>query len=156
MHWNVEYLKREDCNFISVDWGKLAKGINYVRAVSSSVIVGEFTGDLINFLVEQGSVLKNFHVIGFSLGAHVAGKAGATVNGLLPRVTGNYYIINLHLKNWGQTWCESSLIWMLRELRWVWSDTTVFDDDWQVLIQPIPYFRWKTRTSDWTRAMPSL
>jgi len=88
MNIRDEYLKREDCNFISVDWGKLAKGINYVRAVSSSVIVGEFTGDLINFLVEQGSVLKNFHVIGFSLGAHVAGKAGATVNGLLPRVTG--------------------------------------------------------------------
>jgi len=83
-----EYLKREDCNFISVDWGKLTGGINYIRSVESSTIVGQLTGHLINFLVEQGSDLKNFHVIGFSLGAHVAGKAGATVNGLLPRITG--------------------------------------------------------------------
>jgi len=83
-----EFLKREDCNYISVDWGKLAGGINYIRASDCTTPVGELTGQLINFLVEQGSDLKNFHVIGFSLGAHVAGKAGATVKGLLPRVTG--------------------------------------------------------------------
>jgi len=83
-----EYLKHEDCNFISVDWQKLAGGINYMRAVSSSTIVGELTGQLINFLLEQGADLNNFHVIGFSLGAHVAGKAGATANGLVPRITG--------------------------------------------------------------------
>jgi len=82
------YLKREPCNFISVDWRFLALAPFYVRAASNTGPVGELTGQLINFLVEQGSDLKNFHVIGFSLGAHVAGKAGATVNGLLPRVTG--------------------------------------------------------------------
>jgi len=89
MDCNAEYLKHEDCNFISVDWQKLAGGINYMRAVSSSTIVGELTGQLINFLLEQGADLNNFHVIGFSLGAHVAGKAGATANGLVPRITGN-------------------------------------------------------------------
>jgi len=83
-----EYLKKEDCNFISVDWEVMATGVNYMRCASSTTPVGELTGHLINFLVEKGSVLKNFHVIGFSLGAHVAGKTGATVNGLLPRVTG--------------------------------------------------------------------
>jgi len=83
-----EYLKREDCNFITVDWENVAIAPFYLRAVVSSDVVGELTGHLINFLVEQGADLNNFHVIGFSLGAHVAGKAGATVKGLLPRITG--------------------------------------------------------------------
>jgi len=82
------YLLREDCNFISVDWASLATFPFYIRAVTYSTLVGEQTGNLINFLVEQGADLKDFHVIGFSLGAHVAGKAGATVNGVLPRITG--------------------------------------------------------------------
>ena len=88
MYWNVEYLKREDCNFIAVDWEKLASAPNYLRAADSTSPVGELTGQLINFLVKQGSQLSQFHVIGFSLGAHVAGKTGATVDGVLPRVTG--------------------------------------------------------------------
>jgi len=83
-----EYLKREDCNFIAVDWEKLASAPNYLRAADSTSPVGELTGQLINFLVKQGSQLSQFHVIGFSLGAHVAGKTGATVDGVLPRVTG--------------------------------------------------------------------
>ena len=91
---NLAYLKREPCNFISVDWEFLALSPFYIRAAINTGPVGELTGQLINFLVEQGSDLKNFHVIGFSLGAHVAGKAGATVNGLLPRITGTNWQFN--------------------------------------------------------------
>jgi len=83
-----EYLKREDCNFISVDWERVAMAPYYIRAAIYSEVVGELTGQLINYLVDQGADLRQFHVIGFSLGAHVAGKAGAVVNGLLPRITG--------------------------------------------------------------------
>ena len=86
--WNIEYLKREDCNFISVDWEKLAAGINYINPARNTKYVGELTGQLVNFLLEQDADLKNFHIIGFSLGAHVAGKTGATVNGVVPRITG--------------------------------------------------------------------
>ena len=32
--------------------------------------------------------LNDFHIVGFSLGAQVAGKAGATLNGNLGRITG--------------------------------------------------------------------
>ena len=32
--------------------------------------------------------LNDFHIVGFSLGAQVAGKAGATLNGALGRITG--------------------------------------------------------------------
>lgn len=52
------------------------------------MVVGQFTGELIRFLLDQGAILKDFHVIGFSMGAHAAGVAGYTVGGILPRVTG--------------------------------------------------------------------
>lgn len=45
-------------------------------------------GDLVNFLLAQGSVLSRFHYVGFSLGAHVAGNAGARTTGRVPRITG--------------------------------------------------------------------
>ena len=32
--------------------------------------------------------MNDFHIVGFSLGAQVAGKAGATLNGALGRITG--------------------------------------------------------------------
>ena len=32
--------------------------------------------------------LNNVHIVGFSLGAQVAGKAGAVLNGSLARITG--------------------------------------------------------------------
>jgi len=82
------YLKREGCNFISVDWERLARFPFYIKAAVSSVIVGQLAGQLINFLVERGADLNDFHFIGFSMGAHIAGNAGATVNGILPRITG--------------------------------------------------------------------
>jgi len=82
------YLHKEDCNYISVDWENLAILPFYPRSAISSVIVGVFTGVFINFLVEQGADLNQFHVIGFSMGAHIAGNAGSTVKGTLPRITG--------------------------------------------------------------------
>ena len=94
IHSNAEYLKRGDYNFITVDWENVAMAPFYIRAVVNSEVVGELTGKFINFLVEQGADLNQFHVIGFSLGAHVAGKAGATVNGLLPRITGTNWQFN--------------------------------------------------------------
>ena len=100
MNSTSEYLKREDCNFISVDWERVAMAPYYIRAAIYSEVVGELTGQLINYLVDQGADLRQFHVIGFSLGAHVAGKAGAVVNGLLPRITGTnleYFIFKFSL-----------------------------------------------------------
>ena len=110
---NEAYLKREGCNFISVDWERLARFPFYIKAAVSSVIVGQLAGQLINFLVERGADLNDFHFIGFSMGAHIAGNAGATVNGILPRITGirNYYscseISKIKPNEW---WCQVSIL----------------------------------------------
>ena len=86
-------LRHHNCNFISVDWSKLAKGSApfYPLVVANTHIVGKQIAKLIDFLVRQGGAsLSNFHLIGFSLGAHIVGIAGANLNGLLPRITGAY------------------------------------------------------------------
>lgn len=84
-------LRHHNCNFISVDWSKLAKGPSpfYPMVVLNTELVGKQIAKLINFLIQQGGAsLQDFHLIGFSLGAHVAGVAGASLGGLLPRITG--------------------------------------------------------------------
>ena len=44
----------------------------------------------IDFLVENGTPLRNFHLMGHSAGTHLAGGAGAAVTtGKVPRITGN-------------------------------------------------------------------
>lgn len=82
------FLDKEDCNFISVDWGLLAAGPDYPRAVANVESVGSLTGNFVKFLISKGADLSRFHLIGFSLGAHVVGKAGQTMNGDIPRITG--------------------------------------------------------------------
>jgi len=82
------YLEYQDCNFISVDWEKLASAPNYHRAVNNVGPVGEVTADLINFLNKFGTAQEKFHLIGFSLGSHVVGKAASKADFLITRVTG--------------------------------------------------------------------
>lgn len=44
----------------------------------------------IDFLIENGTPLSAFHLIGHSAGTHLAGGAGAAVSyGKIPRITGN-------------------------------------------------------------------
>lgn len=95
LHWNAALLERQDCNFISVDWQKLAAGPNYHRAVGNVGPVGVATADLINFLNKFGTAQEKFHVIGFSLGAHVAGKAASSVDFPITRVTGSLLLLLL-------------------------------------------------------------
>ena len=93
-------LKREDCNVILVDWSNGAKAPDYPQASSNAQLVGAQTAELIKFLIfnapgSSGSknLGKQFYIVGFSLGAHVAGFAGSHLraNGgiKLGRITGN-------------------------------------------------------------------
>ncbi|ALC45597.1 CG6847, partial [Drosophila busckii] len=70
------WLSRGDHNVIIVDWAH-ARTINYRKATRAVPKVGKAVASLINFLkVELKMSLEQVHIIGFSLGAHVAGFAG--------------------------------------------------------------------------------
>lgn len=73
-----------DCNIVCVDWGPGSAVPNYVRAAANTRLVGRQLAKLIRSLDVP---LERVHLIGFSLGAHVAGFAGAEL-GNVSRITG--------------------------------------------------------------------
>jgi len=81
------YLNSKNVNVIGVDWSKLAAAPWYDIAAGHTRVTGEKTAELIEWLVSEGVPLSNIHVLGHSLGAHVAGFAGASMGGRLPRIT---------------------------------------------------------------------
>ena len=86
---------QNDLNVILVDWQKAARG-QYARAVSNSELVGRLVGKALLSMVAMGTKLSDVHVIGFSLGAQVAGFIGETVknSGLkLGRITGKCIVV---------------------------------------------------------------
>ncbi|KAL3889396.1 hypothetical protein ACJMK2_001740 [Sinanodonta woodiana] len=71
-------LKREDENVIAVDWEKGADQFFYTQAVANTRVVGALISQMMYTLdkVAGGSSLARMHLIGHSLGSHVAGYAG--------------------------------------------------------------------------------
>ncbi len=75
---------------VAVDWGHMAQGkfghgalktLLYPFIVDNVASVGQYVGDFVIFL-KDNSVISSYdqvHIIGFSLGAHVSGIAGWTV-----------------------------------------------------------------------------
>ncbi|XP_043937621.1 endothelial lipase isoform X2 [Protopterus annectens] len=75
-------------NVIVVDWIPLAHTL-YTEAVNNTKSVGKDIAKLLHWLQEVMHIpLQNVHMIGYSLGAHVAGYAGNYVNGTIGRITG--------------------------------------------------------------------
>ncbi|XP_009995044.1 PREDICTED: endothelial lipase [Chaetura pelagica] len=83
--------REKDANVVVVDWLPLAHQL-YTDAVNNTRVVGKSIGRLLDWLqVRQGNPnfkLENVHLIGYSLGAHVAGFAGNHVRGTIGRITG--------------------------------------------------------------------
>ncbi|KAK6188486.1 hypothetical protein SNE40_004651 [Patella caerulea] len=83
-----EILKHEDVNVIGVDWEKGAAHVNYFKAVANTRVVGAVTAQLIKDLKSVGGIsYSKVHVIGHSLGSHIAGYIGEIIPGL-GRITG--------------------------------------------------------------------
>ncbi|KAK6617215.1 hypothetical protein RUM44_005546 [Polyplax serrata] len=70
-----EFLKLEDVNVLVVDWEKGAAD-SYSTAVANTKLIGRQTALMLMDMIAVGADPKNIHVIGFSLGAHIAGCAG--------------------------------------------------------------------------------
>jgi hypothetical protein len=92
-----------DVNVILVNWQRAAKG-QYSRAVSNAELVGRQVGKTLIAMVTMGTKPADIHVIGFSLGAQVAGFTGETLKsyGLkLGRITGKFSsVIIMCLETW--------------------------------------------------------
>ncbi|KAE8752560.1 hypothetical protein FOCC_FOCC000682 [Frankliniella occidentalis] len=87
------YMTHGDYNVVGVDWGVLCPNPLYVTARLNVPFVGKLVGKLMSFLIEQElATADKLHVIGHSLGAHVAGISAKSLNeteGQRPaRVTG--------------------------------------------------------------------
>uniref|UniRef100_A0A8C3S2I2 triacylglycerol lipase n=1 Tax=Chelydra serpentina TaxID=8475 RepID=A0A8C3S2I2_CHESE len=80
--------REKDANVVVVDWLGLAHQL-YTDAVNNTKVVGKAVARVLNWLQEkQNLLLENVHLIGYSLGAHVAGYAGNYAHGTIGRITG--------------------------------------------------------------------
>ncbi|XP_065076755.1 uncharacterized protein LOC135700239 [Ochlerotatus camptorhynchus] len=78
----------EDCIVLCMDWENGATLPNYVRAAANTRLVGRQLAYLLKGLEKHNKLnMSRVHLIGFSLGSHVAGFAGMELKGL-QRITG--------------------------------------------------------------------
>ncbi|KAF3708608.1 Inactive pancreatic lipase-related protein 1 [Channa argus] len=80
-------VKSENVNCIAVEWKKGAK-TRYAQAANNARVVAAEVASMITFLMgNYKQTAEKFHIIGHSIGAHIAGDAGSRITGLA-RVTG--------------------------------------------------------------------
>lgn len=80
-------LQRQDMNLILVDWNRGAANVNYFQAKKNTLKAGENLTALVKVLQHNGVSLSSIHIIGVSLGAHIAGFIGAHFNSSIGRIT---------------------------------------------------------------------
>jgi hypothetical protein len=85
-------------NVITVDWEKGASGPSYSQAVANTELVGRQTGLLLMDMVTLGVRSSNIHMVGFSLGAHIAACAShillTRLHVKVGRITGELKTVN--------------------------------------------------------------
>ncbi|XP_048763218.1 inactive pancreatic lipase-related protein 1-like isoform X2 [Ostrea edulis] len=87
VHMAMELLRKKPQNVILVDWGN-GSGFPYNQATANTRVVGEEIAALITSLNRMfGTTNSKYHLIGHSLGAHIAGYAGSRLPEL-GRITG--------------------------------------------------------------------
>uniref|UniRef100_A0A1B6MCA6 Lipase domain-containing protein n=1 Tax=Graphocephala atropunctata TaxID=36148 RepID=A0A1B6MCA6_9HEMI len=83
------YLLAQDVNIVSVNWAGMSQTF-YPLSRRAVTPVGRYTAKFVDFLVsEVGVSSASIHILGHSLGAHIAGVVGESVTfGNLSRITG--------------------------------------------------------------------
>lgn len=77
---SFELLTHYDFNVIFVDWSVGSRTINYLQARNRVPVVGIFLASFLDYLHEVNYVdFNRLSIVGFSLGAHMAGLAGKNV-----------------------------------------------------------------------------
>lgn len=83
------YLHRGGVNIVIVDWSPMCAFPWYSHAVLNTRVAARYLAKFIEYLVSRGFRLSKIHLIGFSLGAEIAGFTGKNLKiGKLPRITG--------------------------------------------------------------------
>ncbi|KAK0167250.1 hypothetical protein PV327_004675 [Microctonus hyperodae] len=83
------YLKQHKYNVILVDWRNHAAAPWYNRAAENVEMVGSHVAKFVKWLKHKNIISNsNLHVIGYSLGAHVAGFMGKELYPKIERITG--------------------------------------------------------------------
>jgi alpha-beta hydrolase superfamily lysophospholipase len=94
-HYYYYYYIKRDYYVITVDWSKGAEELNYFQAVADTRLVGAEIARLLNAVKEVAHIMPgSVHIIGHSLGAHIAGYVGKIIPGI-SRITGN--INHIHI-----------------------------------------------------------
>ncbi|CAG2234977.1 Inactive pancreatic lipase-related protein 1 [Mytilus edulis] len=82
------FLEKGDFNVIILNWERAAGRLVYLQSVANSRLVAAITAKFIKDLQKVHNIdASTIHIIGFSLGAHLAGYVGNAVDGL-GRITG--------------------------------------------------------------------
>ncbi|XP_063235084.1 pancreatic lipase-related protein 2-like [Bacillus rossius redtenbacheri] len=87
-HVKRAYVELGEENVVVVDWSRPASGL-YSSSRRATRQVGAYVARFLDFLSRSGVDLAKVHLVGHSLGAHVAGIAGHRVSaGRVARITG--------------------------------------------------------------------
>lgn len=81
-------LNRKDINVIVVDWNHGAANVNYFKAVENTHKAADNLTAFLKKMQDGGASLSSIHMVGVSLGAHMSGFVGASLNGTIGRITG--------------------------------------------------------------------
>lgn len=82
------WLNLEPCNVIKVSWADSNRGLYHAASFNSRIVARQLT-QFIYYLDQLFGVdLNRFHLVGHSLGAHIAGQVGTDNEGRVARITG--------------------------------------------------------------------